>query len=282
MIWKLKRSSPPHHHGKRAVRSFGKFSIGQGNRSTASSSCFSSADANAGSSPGRFYSNDMPEPRIPLTRVDIDEKHTRNLSSYYPTLPQTKPTYSPSSQETITHSFSPQRSSVKADTRPSTTSYGLRNPYDFQSDEPVATRQEHKATPFRATNISSADSSLTNTSRYARGSEVPSTMRSTLNAGSDLNEIRSRISTSTNEQKDTKLSKDTWAPKTSSQNDLEKKTSSDKDQLAVAAKSKSLFKGDVHSYSCILFALGGGTLLYTGIAVSVALFVFILYLWLEK
>ena len=201
-------------------------------------------DANVSSSPGRFSSIDLPEPRIPLTRVDIDEKHTRNLASYYPTLSQTKPTYSPSTQETITHSFSPQRSSAKPETRPSTTSYGLRNPYDFQTDEPVATRQEHKATPFRATNISSVDTLPTNTNRFARASEVPSSIRSNLNTGSDFNEIRSRISSSINEQKDTK------ATKTLSTNDFEKKTSADKDQVAVAVKSKFIFEGEARFYSC--------------------------------
>lgn len=198
-------------------------------------------DANASSSPGRFSSIDLQEPRIPLTRVDIDEKLTRNLSSYYPTLSQTKPTYSASNQETITHSFSPQRSSTKPETRPSTTSYGLRNPYDFQTDEPVATRQEHKATPFRATNISSVDTLPTNTNRYARASEVPSSIRSNLNTGSDFNEIRSRVSSSINEQKDTKTTK------TLSTNDFEKKKSTDKDQVAVAVKSKFIFEGELVS-----------------------------------
>jgi len=137
------------------------------------------------------------EPRIPLTRVDIDEKNMKNLSSYYPNLSNTKP----KSEQTITNSYSPQRSSTKGESRNSNISYGLRNPYDFQNDEPMIIRHEHKATPFRTTNI-------------------PSSTRN------DLSDIRSRIlTTNTNVQKDIQINKDSPLKKPTFNNQLENKKS---------------------------------------------------------
>jgi hypothetical protein len=215
---------------------------------------FRNGDNSITSSPGRLYSNELQEPRIPLTRVDIDDKSTHNLSSYYPNISSTKST---TSQQTITHSFSPQRSSLKPETRNGNISYGLRDPYDFQNDEPVIIRHEHKATPFRTNNISSGETFSTNTSRYTKQSDVQSTSRN------DLNEIRSRILPNTNEQKDVKIHKDLPTKKTPFTNESENKKATNNDKLDVAVK-------------------GGGTLLYGGITVVVALIVFVLYLWLEK
>lgn len=140
------------------------------------------------------------------------------------------------------------------------TSYGLRNPYDFTNDEPVIIRHEHKATPFRPTNLSSLETTSTNSNRF-----VPSTR-------TDLNEIRSRIPTSTNETKEIKIQKD--LPTTTNTADVIKK-----DQMTVPAKSKC---STIDTFSLLIQSLGGGTILYTGIAVTVALIVFVLYLWLEN
>jgi len=121
----------------------------------------------------------------------------KNLSSYYPNLSNTKP----KSEQTITNSYSPQRSSTKGESRNSNISYGLRNPYDFQNDEPMIIRHEHKATPFRTTNI-------------------PSSTRN------DLSDIRSRIlTTNTNVQKDIQINKDSPLKKPTFNNQLENKKS---------------------------------------------------------
>jgi len=190
------------------------------------------------SSPGRLYSKDPQEPRIPLTRVDIDDKNMQNLASYYPNLSNTKP----KSEQTITNSYSPQRSSTKTDSRNSNISYGLRNPYDFQSDEPVIIRHEHKATPFRTTNISSGETFSTNTNRYTKQSDIPSSTRN------DLSDIRSRILTNTNVlQKDMQINKDSTLKK-----------------VDVAVKKSN------------------GTFLYGGITIAVALIVFVVYMVLVK
>lgn len=205
-------------------------------------------DTSITSSPGRVFPKEYTEPRIPLTRVDIEDKINQNTSSSYPSAAQNKSSHSSSfHQETITHSYSPQRSTSKTESRVnSSTTYGLRNPYDFTNDEPVIIRHEHKATPFRPTNFSSLEATSTNSNRF-----VPSTS----SARTDLNEIRSRISTSTNETKEVKIQKDF---STSNTADVIKK-----DQMTAPAKS-------------------GGTILYTGIAVTVALLVFIFYLWFEN
>lgn len=177
-------------------------------------------ETNTTSSPGRVFPKEFNEPRIPLTRVDLDDKFKSNPSTSL-------------NQEIITHSYSPQRSTSR--TNP-VTNYGLRNPYDFTNDEPVIIRHEHKATPFRPSNFSSSE---TNSNRF-----VPST-----STRIDSNEIRSRLTTNTNEPKEIKIQKDLPTTKN--------------DQIVVPKKS-------------------GGTILYTGIAVTVALLVFVLYLWLEN
>lgn len=169
-------------------------------------------ETNTTSSPGRVFPKEFNEPRIPLTRVDLDDKFKPNHSTSL-------------NQEIITHSYSPQRSTSR--TNP-VTNYGLRNPYDFTNDEPVMIRHEHKATPFRPSNFSSSE---------------------TTSMRIDSNEIRSRLTTNTNEPKEIKIQKDLPTTKN--------------DQIVVPKKS-------------------GGTILYTGIAVTVALLVFVLYLWLEN
>jgi len=186
-------------------------------------------DTSTTSSPVRVFPKEFNEPRIPLTRVDLDDKFKPNHSTSL-------------NQEIITHSYSPQRSTSR--TNP-VTNYGLRNPYDFTSDEPVIIRHEHKATPFRPSNFSSSETTSTNSNRF-----VPST-----STRIDSNEIRSRLTTTTNEPKEIKIQKD--LPTTKS---IE---TTKNDQIVVPKKS-------------------GGTILYTGIAVTVALLVFVLYLWLEN
>ncbi|CAF4103014.1 unnamed protein product, partial [Rotaria sp. Silwood1] len=132
------------------------------------------ADTEITSSPGRLYTQDLQEPRIALTRVDIENKNKHNLSSsYYPNMSSTKP----KSEQTITHSYSPQRSSTKTESYYSTMTHGLRNPYDFQNDEPPIIRHEHKATPFRTTNISTGEIFSTN----AKQSTIPTITRNDLN-----------------------------------------------------------------------------------------------------
>jgi len=220
----------------------------------ARSSLVRSGDNNRTSSPGRSYPNDVPEPRIPLTRVDIDDRNKHNLASFYPNLSTTKP----KSEQIITNSYSPQRSSTKPESRNSNISYGLRNPYDFQNDEPIIIRHEHKATPFRTTNISSGETFSTNTNRYTKQSDIQSSTRNVFNSGNDLNEIRTRILTNTNEQKDIRTPK-----MVSSINESENKKSTNNEKLDVAVKS-------------------GGTYLYGGITIVVAILVFVLYLWFEN
>jgi hypothetical protein len=229
---------------------------------TTRSSIARSTDINITSSPGRSYSGELHEPRIPLTRVDVDAKNAHNLSSYYPNLSTTKPTSPITSQQTITNSYSPQRSSSsKTETRNTNVSYGLRNPYDFQNDEPVIIRHEHKATPFRTTNISSGETISTNTNRYTKPSDVQSTTRNVFSSENNINEIRSRIFA--NEQKDIKFNNDSVSKKQPLINELENKKSRNNDKLDVAVKNN-------------------GTFLYAGITVAVALIVFVFYLWLEK
>jgi hypothetical protein len=223
------------------------------------SSITRSGDNSITSSPGRLYAKESQEPRIPLTRVDIDDKNARNLSSYYPNLSDTKPR----SEQTITNSYSPQRSSTKPEVRNGNISYGLRNPYDFQNDEPIIIRHEHKATPFRTTNISSGETFSTNTNRYTKQSDIPSSTLNVFNSGNDLNEIRSRILTNTNDQKDIQINKDLRSTKLPFGNESENKKPINNEKLDVAVKS-------------------GGTYLYGGITITVALIVFVLYLFLEK
>jgi hypothetical protein len=169
--------------------------------------------------------------------VDIDDKNARNLSSYYPNLSDTKPR----SEQTITNSYSPQRSSTKPEVRNGNISYGLRNPYDFQNDEPIIIRHEHKATPFRTTNISSGETFSTNTNRYTKQSDIPSSTRNVFNSGNDLNEIRSRILTNTNDQKDIQINKDLRSTKLPFGNESENKKPINNEKLDVAVKSKYQF-----------------------------------------
>jgi len=189
------------------------------------------------SSPGRLYGNEFQEPHIPLNRVEIDEKSTHHLSSYYPNLSNTKP----KSEQTITHSYSPQRSSTKPESRNSNISYGLRDPYDFQNDEPIVIRHEHKATPFRTTNISSGETFSTNINRYTKQSDIQSTTRNGFNSGNDLNENRSRILTNTNEQKDVKNNQDATPKKAPFIHDSEIKKPTNNEKVDLAVKSKYYF-----------------------------------------
>ncbi|CAF1161919.1 unnamed protein product [Rotaria sordida] len=216
---------------------------------TIRSSITRTADNDITSSPGRrLYTQDLQEPRIALTRVDIENKNKHNLSTYYPNVSNTKP----KSEQTITHSYSPQRSSTKTESHHSTMSYGLRNPYDFQNDEPPIIRHEHKATPFRTTNISSDEAFSTNTNRYTKQSDIQ-TIRN------DLNEIRSRILTNTNEEKEIQIKKDLIPKKSTFINQSEnKKLSNNNEKLNVPVKSS-------------------GTFLYSGITIAVALIIVITY-----
>jgi hypothetical protein len=189
---------------------------------------FRTGDNNINSSPGRLFSKESEQPRIPLTRVDIDDRNANNLSSYYPTLSNTKPR----SEQTITNSYSSQRSSTKSEARNSNISYGLRDPYNFQNDEPMIIRHEHKATPFRTTNISSGETFSTNTNRFTKQSDIPPSIRN------DFNEIRSRIFNNTNEQKDIQFNKDSTSKKGIVNTEPENKKSTNNEKLDVAAKSK--------------------------------------------
>ncbi|CAF4084624.1 unnamed protein product [Rotaria sordida] len=221
---------------------------------TIRSSITRTADNDITSSPGRLYTQDVQEPRTALTRVDIENKNKHNLSIYYPNVSNTKP----KSEQTITHSYSPQRSSTKTELHHNTMSYGLRNSYDFQNDEPTIIRHEHKATPFCTTNISSGEIFSTNTNRYTKQSDMPTTTRN------DLNEIRSRILTNTNEEKEIQIKKDLTPKKSTFINQSEnKKLSNNNEKLDVPVKNN-------------------GTFLYSGITIAVALIVFVLYLWFEK
>jgi hypothetical protein len=232
---------------------------------------FSTGDNSITSSPGRVYSKESQEPRIPLTRVDITERNTQNLSSYYPNLSNTKPR----SEQTATNS---QRSSTKPESRNSNLSYGLRDPYDFQNDEPIVIRHEHKATPFRTANISTGGTFSTNTNRYSNPSDTQTSTRYAFNSGNDLNEIRSRILANTNEQKDSQFNKDSTSKKGSFNNEFETKKSTNNEKLGVPAKSKYSSK-IIPYYS---FYLGSGTYLYSGITITVALIVFVVYMLLAK
>jgi hypothetical protein len=95
-------------------------------------------------------------------------------------------------------------------------------------------RHEHKATPFRTSNISSGETFSTNTNRYTKQSDIQSSTRNVFNSGNDLNEIRSRILTNTNEPKDIQINKDLTSKKPNFGNESEyKKPTND-----VAIKSK--------------------------------------------
>ncbi|CAF1945590.1 unnamed protein product [Rotaria magnacalcarata] len=210
-------------------------------------------DNEIASPPGRSYADDSREPRIELTRIDFNEKNKHTLPSFYPNVSSTKT----KSDQTITHTYSPQRSSTKPESRNSTASYGLRNPYDFQNDDPIIIRHEHKATPFRTSTISTSETISANTNRYTKPLDLPSTTRN------ELNEIRSRILSNKIEDKETPIIKDSMPKKNTFTNQLENTKSSNVEKLDAAAKN-------------------GGTFLYGGITIAVALIVFILYLWLEK
>lgn len=142
----------------------------------------------------------------------------------------------------MTSSYSPQRSSTKPEPRHSNISYGLRNPYDFQNDEPVTIRHEHKATPFRTTTMSSTETFSTNTNRFSRQSDIPSTIRST----NDISEIRSRILTNTNQDKDIQITKDVTPKKVMPANQSESKKISTNEKVDVVVKSK-------YNYTIFLF-----------------------------
>lgn len=209
----------------------------------------------------------------------MEDRNTNNLSSLYPNLSSTKP----KAADTITHSYASQRSSTKPEPRNSNVSYGLRNPYDFQNDEPVIIRHEHKATPFRTSNISSEETYSTNTNRSAKQSDILSSSTSTstrngFSSGNDINEIRARIFGNTNEQKNIQPNKDVTPKKpTSFANESDYKKPVNNEKLEVAVKSKYEFMICPY-YS--LFYLDNETFLYGGITIGVALVVFVLYLWL--
>lgn len=205
----------------------------------------------------------------------MEDRNTNNLPSYYPNLSSTKP----KSDEIITNSYSSQRSSLKSEPRNSNVSYGLRNPYDFQNDEPVIIRHEHKATPFRTTNISSTETFSTNTNRYTKPSDISSTTRNTYNSANDISEIRARIFGNTNEQKEIPINKDITTKKPiSSDNQFDYKKPKNNEQVEVATKSMYEFIYD--SFLLLFFCLDNGTVLYGGITITVAILVFVLYLWL--
>jgi len=86
----------------------------------------------------------------------------------------------------------------------------------------------------------------------------------------DSNEIRSRISTKSNEQQSIKINKD-----------LTPKNVKDNDKLQVATKSKYSIWIFSHLYTFFI-CLGGGTFVYAGITVVVALIVFVLYFLVWK
>lgn len=191
---------------------------------------FRIGDHNVTSSPGRSYSTDLQESRVTLTRIEYDDKIKQNLSPYYSNGSNIKP----KSDQTITHSYSPQRSSTKPEPRLSTASYGLRNPYDFQNDEPVATRHEHKATPYRTSTVSSGETFPISANRFnPKPLDKPSILTRT-----DYNEIRSRIFSNTNEEKEIPVSKDVTPKKITSSNQLDMKKSSNDQKVDVANKSK--------------------------------------------
>ena len=189
---------------------------------------------NGKASPARALISESQEPRIPLTRVDIDDRNARNLSSYHPQLCTTKSVNTSVSEQTITHSLSPQRPAVKAEARTSTVSYGLRNPYDFQSDEPVVIRHEHKATPFRTSNIVSSELPSTNGNRY-----VQPLTRGIFNGENGADELRSRVVPSVVRQSEPRVNKETLPQITASANELEKKTTTHNDKGNLATKSKT-------------------------------------------
>ncbi|UJR37569.1 hypothetical protein I4U23_030270 [Adineta vaga] len=205
------------------------------------------------SSSDRSYLHEFQEPRIPLNRVEIDDKNVRNISSYYPNISTTKS----KNEEIITNSYSSQRSSTKSESRNSNVTYGLRDPYDFQNDEPMIIRHEHKATPFRTTNTSSTETFSNNTNRFSKPSDIQSLARN------DFNEIRSRIFPNTNEQKEIKINQDVITKKPTFINDSELKKPTNNEKQTVAVKNN-------------------GTYLYGGITIGVALIVFVLYLFFEN
>ena len=164
----------------------------------------------------------------------MTEKNTQNLPSSYQNLSSTKPR----SEQTVTNSYSTQRSSTKPESRNSNFSYGLRDPYDFQNDEPVVIRHEHKATPFRTSNISTGETFSTNTNRYSKPSDIQTSTRHSFNASNDINEIRSRILANTNDQKDSPFKKSSF------NNEFETKKSANNEKTDVVAKSKCIYRKD--------------------------------------
>jgi len=86
----------------------------------------------------------------------------------------------------------------------------------------------------------------------------------------DSNEIRSRISTKSNEQQSMKINKDS-TPKNVNNND--------KLQVATKSKYSIIIFSQLYTFS---FYLGGGRFVYVSITIIVALIVFVLYFLVWK
>lgn len=189
----------------------------------------------------------------------------RNISSFYPNVSQTKTFHSSTNQETVTQACSPKRPNAKADIRSSNLpSQALRNPYDFRSDETTFTRHEHKATPFRTTNITSTENYSNNATRFTKPID-------------DLNGVRARILMKNDDQNETSEVK--------SSIEKEKKTTTTEKTAEQKLPAKCLFLLIylVVSYLNSTFSiLAGSSFLYAGIIVIVGLVVFALYLFLEN
>jgi hypothetical protein len=123
--------------------------------------------------------------------------------------------------------------------------------------------------------MSTGDTFSTNTNRYTKQSDILPTTGSVFNTGNNISDIRSRIFSNTNEQKDVKINQDSTPKKTdfTNQYDNKKSTTQCPSQKYVLFRNVFLLR---------FVYLGGGTFLYAGITIAVALIVFVLYLWLEK
>lgn len=165
--------------------------------------------------------------------MDISERNVDALPSYYPSTKSR-------SEQTMGHSYSPQRSSTKPESRNTNPSYGLRDPYDFQNDEPMVIRHEHRATPFRTANVSSTETFSNNaSSRYSKPTDMSTLSRRDLPSGNDINEMRSRIFGSTNQQsKEVSSTRDSPMKKPGFNNELDTKKATKNEKSDVVAKSK--------------------------------------------
>jgi hypothetical protein len=89
--------------------------------------------------------------------------------------------------------------------------------------------------------MSTGDTFSTNTNRYTKQSDILPTTGSVFNTGNNISDIRSRIFSNTNEQKDVKINQDSTPKKTDFTNQYDNKKSTNNEKLNVPAKSTCCF-----------------------------------------